>query len=343
MTATGSLRVKQRAFALAQPLSALLELTYHCNWRCVFCYNPRHSDIAALTVADWLRVLDDLRTLGALTVTLTGGEPLAHPEFLTIARAARERSFALRLFTNAALVDEAMATAIAGLYPQSVEVSVHGATAATHDRTTAQPGSFEALWRGVERLQAHGLRIFVKSPLTSINEHELEDMIALVSGKGFSFHVDPGLTARDDGDPAPLAYAPSKSAVARLMRQDGITHALTRVHREAGGVNCGLGRVTVAVDPEGNVYPCIQWRQRSLGNVRETPLAAMWGTSPARLEAAQVALDANTVMMAAGSPLSEFPFCPALAFRRGGDALAPDAVTLHQATLAAGLRRELER
>src|SRR5262249_52870848 len=161
-----------------------------------------------------------------LTVTLTGGEPLAHPEFLAIARAARQRGFALRLFTNASLVDEALAAELAALYPQSVEVSLHGACADTHDRSTGRPGSFDALWRGVSLLKARGLRVFVKSPLTNINEHELEAMIALVAAAALPFHVDPGLTPRDDGDLSPLQYAPSREALGRLMRQPGLSHSL---------------------------------------------------------------------------------------------------------------------
>ena len=42
------LRLKRRAVQLAQPLTAYLELTYRCNWRCVFCYNPRHGDLQPL-------------------------------------------------------------------------------------------------------------------------------------------------------------------------------------------------------------------------------------------------------------------------------------------------------
>ncbi len=95
--AAGWARLKQRALAKAQPLSAYLELTYRCNWRCVFCYNPRHADRRGLSLAEWTEVLDDLRTLGTLSLTLTGGEPLTHPDFVAIARAASDRRFAMRI------------------------------------------------------------------------------------------------------------------------------------------------------------------------------------------------------------------------------------------------------
>src|SRR5438045_3011425 len=124
-----SLRIKQRALATAQPLNVHLELTYRCNWRCVFCYNPRHQDLDALRFEEWIAVLDDLRALGTLNLTLTGGEPLAHPNFFPIAEAARERAFALRIFSNATLIDDAAADRTAAPRPRAVAGSIPGAAA----------------------------------------------------------------------------------------------------------------------------------------------------------------------------------------------------------------------
>jgi MoaA/NifB/PqqE/SkfB family radical SAM enzyme len=337
--ASGLVAAKQAALRLAQPLSVHLELTYSCNWRCVFCYNPRHFDRARMGLAEWTRVLDDLRTLGTLTVTLTGGEPLSHPEFLAIARAARERGFALRIFTNGSLVDEAMAEGLAGLHPLSVEMSLHGASAEVHDRATQKPGSFEAMFAGFERLRRRGAPLLLKVPLTNLNEHEVDGMVALAERLAAPLRIDPMLTPRDDGDRGPLAYSASSAAVRRLMTRLAELGRVPSARRVEGGTNCGLGRVTLAVDPEGNVFPCVQWRHTSLGNVREVPLAELWRSSPQRQEAAAVATRANQVLLEIGGPVSRFPFCPALAMQRTGDATRPDAVVLEHAQAAEDARR----
>lgn len=321
--APGWLRLKGRALALAQPLSAHLELTYRCNWRCVFCYNPRHHDLRGLSGREWIAVLDDLRELGTLSVTLTGGEALTHPDFLEIARAVRSRSFTLRVLTNGTLVTEAMADALASLDPMAIELSLHGASAATHDRATGRPGSFAALLRALERMRRRGLSLLLKTPLTWMNEHELDAIIALAEGLGAPHKVDATITPRDDGDRGPLQYRASREAVERMYRRVAERGRLPAVEREAGAVNCGLGRLTVAIDPEGNVYPCLQWKRTSLGNVRQAPLRELWRTSPERAEAAGVAVAANDTLMGMGEALRRFPFCPALAFERTGDPLRP--------------------
>jgi MoaA/NifB/PqqE/SkfB family radical SAM enzyme len=338
---TPSARLKHAALERAQPLSASLELTYRCNWRCVFCYNPRHHDRRGLSGAEWRAVLDDLRSLGTLYVALTGGEPLTHPEFLAIAREVRERAFALRILTNGALVTEALAAEIADLRPLAVELSLHGATARTHDRATATPGSFEAVLRGVDRLLARGVGVVLKTPLTRLSEGEMEGLRRLAGERGVPWRLDPVLTPRDDGDAGPLAWRASATAVERAFRELAALGQLPQEERMAGGTNCGLGRTTIAVDPEGNVFPCLQWRRVPLGNVRETRLVEMWAGSSERLHAASVARAANDRLVDAGGALASFPFCPALALQRTGDPLQPDDGHREQATIAERVRLEL--
>ena len=335
---TPSARLKQIAFERAQPLAASLELTYRCNWRCVFCYNPRHHDLRGLSTARWLSLLDELRALGTLYVALTGGEPLSHPEFLTIARGVRERAFALRILTNGALVTEALAEEIARLLPMAVELSLHGARAETHDRATATPGSFAAMLRGLDRLRERGVALVLKTPVTRLNEDELDGIRAIADARGIPLRLDAMLTPRDDGDTGPLAYRATPAGVERMYRALAAQGALPSEERVLGGTNCGLGRTTLAIDPEGNVFPCMQWRRAALGNVRETNLAQVWSGSEERERAAAAARAANDRLAESGPVLAAFPYCPALAQQLTGDPLQPDAGHIEQAEAAARAR-----
>ncbi len=339
-SAGGWVAIKRRALAHAIPMTVHLELTYRCNWRCGFCYNPRRFQAESLTADEWIGVLDELRRLGTLTIVLTGGEPLSRPDFLEIAEAVRRRAFALRVLTNATLVTEEVAGRLAGLHPLSVESSLHGATAATHDGTTGVAGSFDAMWRGIDRLQRRGVRLVVKTPLTRRNQAELDRIIALLERRGLELRIDPTLTPRDDGDCTPLRHRSSDGAVRRLMERLGERGRVPGAHREPGGVSCGVGRLTMTIDPGGTVFPCIQWRRRSLGNVRQTPLGELWRHAPARQEAAEEARRVNQRLLSLGEPLAGFPYCPGLNHLLTGDALRPDVSFVRFAEAAAAARRE---
>ena len=64
----------------------LLELTYRCNLDCFFCYNDTGLQGRAALAEQYRRLFEDLRDLRPLNLTLTGGEPLAHPEFFALGR-----------------------------------------------------------------------------------------------------------------------------------------------------------------------------------------------------------------------------------------------------------------
>jgi MoaA/NifB/PqqE/SkfB family radical SAM enzyme len=127
-------------------MSVLLELTYACNLDCTFCYNDLSLGGQRLSLAQYRELLDDLASLGVLNLSLTGGEPLAHPRFFEIAGHARNLGFVIRLKTNGHAVKGAVARRIRDeVDPFLIEVSLHGASAETHDRQTRVAGSFERL------------------------------------------------------------------------------------------------------------------------------------------------------------------------------------------------------
>jgi len=329
---------KLKAIARAVPLVAYLELTWACTWDCAFCYNPKGRESETMPGRIWLGVLDELRLAGCLTVVLTGGEPMLHPDFFAIGDAVRERSFALRVLTNGSLVTDVAADAIAGWHPLSVELSVHGSTAATHDGVTRRQGSFEAVWRAVEKLAARGVRLVLKAPLTRHNQDQLEDLIEQARAWGIPFRLDPCLTPRDDGDLTPLTHGPDWAGVEKAVRALADEHRLPLVERVAGQACCGVGRSTLAIDPCGEVFPCLQWRSESLGNVRDHRLHTLWRTSPVRRKVAELAVEVNQRLVELGEPMVSSAYCPALAAQLTGDPLQPDPESRARAELVKRVR-----
>ena len=172
-------------------MSVLLELTYACNLDCTFCYNDLTLGGQRLSLAQYRELLDDLASLGVLNLSLSGGEPLAHPRFFEIASHARSLGFVIRLKTNGHALKETVARRIREeVDPFLVEVSIHGATAETHDRQTRVPGSFERLVANIRAMKSLGLRVKANSVLTRWNEHEVEALIALCDDDlGVAFQI----------------------------------------------------------------------------------------------------------------------------------------------------------
>lgn len=325
--------------------SVLVELTYRCNLDCFYCYNDLNLRGMALSDDAYDRLLEDLAALQVMNLTLTGGEPLAHPNFLGIGRKARELGFVLRIKSNGhALRGDLAATIRRELDPFLIEISLHGATPEVHDRQTRVAGSFARLLANLTELKALGQRIKLNATLTRWNEHELEAMFELADRLGCRLSMSPTVTPRDDGDLAPLQIAPSDEGIKRLYRWlDGRipdheeSDACT--HKPSIQKNCGAGAAGLAIDPFGNVYPCVQWR-RSLGNLHQQSIREIWQNSPALAEIRELNLAAKRQVAAKGEAAFGLSHCLGISEEKLGDPLADDPDALRNARLLQETRRE---
>jgi MoaA/NifB/PqqE/SkfB family radical SAM enzyme len=298
--------------------SVLVELTYRCNLDCFFCYNDVAAKGTPMSFDDYRTLLQDLADMRVLNVTLTGGEPLAHPDFFRIGACARELGFVVRVKSNGhALSGRTLDRLVAEVDPFVIEVSLHGAVAETHDRQTRVPGSFVRLIDNVRAMVERGCRVKVNSTLTLWNEEETAAMYALCDALGVPLRFDLQVSPRDDGDRSALVIAPSAAGVQRLLRVE--TERSLRFEDcapPAGSSpgarpekHCGAGSAGIAVDPYGNVYPCVQWR-RSVANLHSRRMRDIWADSFGRVreettEAARV--------VAAHPQGALLNFCPGLA------------------------------
>ncbi|HLX06601.1 MAG TPA: radical SAM protein [Thermoanaerobaculia bacterium] len=336
--------------------SVLVELTYRCNLDCFFCYNDLGLRGTPLTLEQYGDFFADLRDLQVLNLTLSGGEPLAHPDFLRLGARARELGFVLRIKSNGHALRGAMARRIRDeIDPFLIEISLHGATAAVHDRQTREPGSFERLLANLRELRGLGLRVKLNSTLTAWNEHEIAAMMALADRLELPLQVDPEVTPRDDGGREPLSIAPSRAGVQRLFEllaeraaaaRDASQPAMAAMRLAddglapaAAGKHCGAGSSGIAVDPYGNVYPCVQWR-RPVGNLHRRSIRDIWASSAGLAEVRALTVAAKTMVDGYGEAGALLNFCPGSAASWSGDPLqvypaAQSRMELAQQALAA--------
>lgn len=342
----------QRAWNENRLTSVLFELTYACNLDCEFCYNDLSMGGEPLTLAEYYTVLDELADMGVLNITLSGGEPLANKDFFAIAGRARDLGFVIRIKSNGHALRGAVARRLREeVDPYIIEVSLHGSSAAVHDKQTRVEGSFERLLSNLKELRALGIRLKVNSTLTRYNEHELEGMFAICDELGAQFQVDPEVKPRDDGDRSTIDLMASPAAKARLtslIRERGAARLAhdappplvdTRASAEARRVqtagsdkHCAAGAAHITVDPVGGVLPCVQWRV-TVGNVRQG-LRAIFDQSEALAEVRETTRAVKRMVDAHGDAGQMMNFCPGAAHVYSGDPLALYAPAIERLTVA---------
>ncbi|HEY3418183.1 MAG TPA: radical SAM protein [Armatimonadota bacterium] len=287
------------------------ELTARCNLQCQHCRAEAQEDFAAgeLTTEEILRVAREIREAADPIMVLTGGEPLARPDFFTIAEECVGLFSQVALATNGTLIDEEMARRIVDTGIKRVSISFDGARPETHDKFRGVPGSFQAALDGFDALKRAGMSMQANVTVTRHNLAEVEDILNMLLEHGAdAFHVFmlvPVGCGAEIGEETRLSPQQTEDVLAwlcektfdlrgrlhikatcaptyyRIMRdvarRRGIDlaagqgmHAVTR--------GCLAGSGVCFVSRTGEVQPC-GYLPVVVGNVRETKLGDIWRDS----------------------------------------------------------------
>jgi MoaA/NifB/PqqE/SkfB family radical SAM enzyme len=312
-----------RSWNNAIPMTALWEITYACNHKCAFCYNCPTKGARELTTEEMTAGLKKLADLGCIFLVLSGGEPLCRPDFFDIAWAGKRLGFAVRVYTNGYLIDEIVARKFKELAPFEIEISFHGSNPESFERLTGVPGSFQRVLQGIRNLRAHDLKVNLKTPITNWNETELRGIKAIAGDLGCHVEFDPVITPRDDGDTSPLALQASVEFLDRLFSSEfaDLTREEEPRPRDDSKVTavCGTGRSTIALDPYGNFFPCVQWRRKA-GNILEVDdLRSVWRGSPVLQEVRRIAEEIPKTTLKDFEHGAFASFCAGVAEIQSGD------------------------
>ncbi|MDR0609083.1 MAG: radical SAM protein [Planctomycetaceae bacterium] len=95
------------------PQTAVLEMTYRCNHRCVFCscawFAGRYEILPELDILQWRTVINMLRERGVTIMSFTGGEPLLKEGLFEIMTHAIKSGVHIHLLSNGcAMSDEVL-------------------------------------------------------------------------------------------------------------------------------------------------------------------------------------------------------------------------------------------
>jgi len=169
---------------LLGPLAVHVEVIAQCNLRCTHCFAdplPRGGR-DALTLLELDGLFRELASLGSFRLGLTGGEPLLRRDLLDVLDAATDAGLHPCLTTNGFFLSDELARELGRRDLVWLNVSLDGASAATHDAVRGA-GTFDTV---VERLRHIGdlARFTLAFTITSDNAHEVDRCVRLADELG---------------------------------------------------------------------------------------------------------------------------------------------------------------
>ena len=182
------------------PLQVTFELTPLCNLRCPMCY-VRLDHCAMVqqggklhSAEEWLELGRQSAKLDTLFVTLTGGEPLLHPEFWDIYNGLTEMGMLVTILTNGCLIDEAVVEKLKANPPYNMKISIYGASNETYEKMCGVKDGFTRVDHAIDLLSEAGINFFCTSTVVNDNLHDLEAMYAYAAEKKIRFFHSTAVT-----------------------------------------------------------------------------------------------------------------------------------------------------
>jgi MoaA/NifB/PqqE/SkfB family radical SAM enzyme len=284
------------------PQSLSVVLTNACNLTCVTCwsYSPL---LAERPAASWSRrrlerpllegLFADLAELHTERVIFTGGgDPLAHPEFVPIARQARAAGLKVTLISNLTLVRDRDAFLSLGLNTVLANFSCadEETYVAFHPGRTAE--DYRRLLQTLRALSAAGTELKLVFVVCRINAGVLGRLIDVAGHLGAGIQLKLMSAAPDTRELVLSAgqrdsLFARRSDLARRAAEAGVRVNLDAFYAALSGespetfpietVGCWAGHYYARVDAVGDVrYCCNPCSDLRIGSLHEAGFADLW-------------------------------------------------------------------
>ena len=275
--------------------AAVLEVTNRCNLRCPCCASASGKARPDEMDLDEMKgVVRDLAALGCRDFTMLGGEFLLRPDWYDIAFEAKASGMELQLITNGLLVTPEVRRQFRSLDPQTVCVSIDGATPESYLAARGVDG-FGKCRRLLDELVADGFRQV--SAITTFNAKNLGDFDAFAEmfrGTDIVWQVQ---MAHKGGERFPDELLMTREQYAVFVEK--ATHWLYDRYGELKILvmddfgyfpltpklrflcqrwnGCPAGRYVIGIRANGDVLPCLSLGSEYVeANLRKRPLSEIW-------------------------------------------------------------------
>jgi radical SAM protein with 4Fe4S-binding SPASM domain len=272
-------------------------ITLRCPLKCSHCYVDAGKDEAAgaLSTAEALAVIDQIRATGKPVVVLSGGEPLLRKDICDIARYGTEQGLRMVMGTSGYLIDHDTAGKLSDAGIRAVAVSLDSKDPKVHDSFRGLDGVWERAVRAIGHCRDAGIGVQINMSVMRSAMNDVEDVIGLGTSLGVRdyqlFFPVPTGRARQIEPGSPEEYEELIRQILIRYRDSDLNIRPTcapqfrRIADELGIRNLTWGRGCLAgitycrVFANGDVTPC-PYLPVSAGNVRITPFPEIWTNSP---------------------------------------------------------------
>lgn len=268
-----------RMTKLMIPFSATIEVTDACNLQCLHCYRG----VAKRSYWDekhFRDVLCELKSMGTMNLTLTGGEPFANPDMCKFLEIANSLGFVVSIQSNLLLVNDDVINVMKNSNVSDVSVSLYSTVEKEHDHITNCSGSMKKAMNNINLLVQSGIHVSINTPIMTYNKNAMKGIKKYADGLGieakFALKIIPSQiknkrTEQYNVFDTNFIRSAINDKDINLYKKDLERIRITRPRKKY----CQTGFRSITFDAQGNMLICNAYRKKC-GSLNNSDIKTLW-------------------------------------------------------------------
>lgn len=277
------------------PIWLLLELTYKCPLKCVFCSNP--TDLGdldnELSTDEWKQVIRDAKNMGSMQIGFSGGEPTLRKDLEELVEEADSLGYYTNLITSGIGLTTKRLERLKKAGLRHIQLGMQSSEPMT-THWLSGVDCFDKKIKIAKEIKRLGFPMVLNVPISKINIHLVPQIIELAAEIGVEYlelanvqYYNWALINREQLMPTQEELLKAEAQVIAARQRLGDKMTLFFVipdYFEGRPKACmnGWGSIHLTVAPDGTVLPCSQARSMqhlNFPNVRNQDLSWIWHKS----------------------------------------------------------------
>ncbi len=267
-----------------------IEIASKCNEKCIHCYIPNENKTKFINPVLFYNILEQCKNMNVLHITISGGEPLLHSDFVNFLRKCREYNFSVSILSNLTLLNKNILEEMKRTPLLNIQTSLYAMDATIHDTITQVKGSFEKTKSAILELIENNIPLQISCPIMKQNINHYKDVIDFGEKLNVKVGSDYAIIAKYNNTTQNLDNRLSVEDIKKIIDQQFMDdpYYIDTVQKEIKNkkeINpndfiCSVCYSSICISETGNVYPCAGWQGYILGNINKNPLYEIWTHSP---------------------------------------------------------------
>jgi len=252
-----------------QITSVDFELLTKCNLNCNMCYLPEHSE-KGLDIQLIKKIAHELKEIGVLYVSFTGGEPFLRKDFIEILEYYDNLGFAIEIKTNGLLINESIISILKKLSIIDIQISIYEIENKFSNFINSYY-DFDKLFEIICNLKKNEIPVTLSVIASRNNIDELDRFDKKLKLTGFNIFYNPLITPNFEKIEQIQNLRLTTEELWNkfypfLKTNDYIENVKQYRNCDKENTVCFAGRNQIAIRANGEILPCLDLNYK-IGNV----------------------------------------------------------------------------